>query len=178
MSDNAVAKRYALALFQLAKENNHLDQYETELRAVKKALSENPDFKSLLKSPKLSTDKKKGLLKEIFSGTSVHVLNTLMLLSDSHRENEMEEVAQSFIDLANSERGIAEATVYSTRPLTASESEAISSAFAKKVGRVSLNIENIIDTNLLGGVKVRIGNRIFDGSLRGKLERLERNLIS
>ena len=175
---SAVAKRYALALFQLAKENNQLQQYEIELREVKKALAENGDFKSLIKSPKLSSDKKKEMLKAVFSETSMYVLNTLMLLSDAHREDEMEAVAESFIELVNDERGIAEATVYSTRPLTASESEAISSVFAKKVGKTSLNIENIIDSNILGGVKVRIGNRIFDGSLQGKLDRLKRELIS
>jgi len=101
-----------------------------------------------------------------------------MLLCDAHREEEMEAVAASFIELVNEERGIAEATVYSIRPLTASESEAISSAFAKKVGKTSLNIENVIDSNILGGVRVRIGNRIFDGSLQGKLNRLKRELIS
>ncbi len=175
---SAVAKRYALALFQLAKENNQLDQYENELREVKKALADNDDFKNLLKLPKLPSEKKKEILKEVFSKTSTYVLNTLMLLCDAHREEEMEAVAASFIELVNEERGIAEAVVYSIRPLTASESEAISSAFAKKVGKTSLNIENVIDSNILGGVKVRIGNRIFDGSLQGKLNRLKRDLIS
>ncbi|PKR83206.1 F0F1 ATP synthase subunit delta [Heyndrickxia camelliae] len=175
---SAVAKRYALALFQLAKENNQLDQYENELREVKKALADNDNFKNLLKLPKLPSEKKKEILKEVFSKTSTYVLNTLMLLCDAHREEEMEAVAASFIELVNEERGIAEAVVYSIRPLTASESEAISSAFAKKVGKTSLNIENVIDSNILGGVKVRIGNRIFDGSLQGKLNRLKRDLIS
>ena len=62
---------------------------------------------------------------------------------------------------ANEEKGIAEATVYSVRPLTADETEAISASFAAKVGKHSLNIENIVDTDLLGGLKIRIGNRIF-----------------
>lgn len=175
---SAVAKRYALALFQLAKENNQLEQYESELREVKKALADNADFKNLLKLPKLPSEKKKEILTQVFSKTSTYVLNTLMLLCDAHREEEMEAVAESFIELVNNERGIAEAVVYSTRPLSASESEAISSVFAKIVGKTSLNIENIIDSNILGGVKVRIGNRIFDGSLQGKLDRLKRELIS
>jgi F-type H+-transporting ATPase subunit delta len=67
--------------------------------------------------------------------------------------------------------------VYSTRPLTEAEQQALSATFAAKVGKQSLRIENIVDTNLLGGIKLRIGNRIFDGSLRGKLERLERQLL-
>lgn len=178
MSKDAVAKRYATALFELAKEQNQLEQVENELRAINKAIKENPELISLLKSPKFSAEKKKEIINEIFSSASTLVLNTIMLLSDRHRVDEVTEVADAYIELANTNRGIAEATVYSIRPLTASESAAISSTFAQKVGRVSLNIENIIDTDLLGGVKVRIGNKIFDGSLRGKLDRLERNLIS
>ena len=87
-------------------------------------------------------------------------------------------MADEFIQLANDERGIAEAKVISTRALTETEHEALSSTFAAKVGKKSLRIENIVDSNLLGGIKVRIGNRIFDGSLRGKLERLEHQLLS
>ena len=54
----------------------------------------------------------------------------------------------------------------------------ISSTFAAKVGKKSLRIENIVDSNLLGGIKLQIGNRIYDGSLQGKLERLEHQLLS
>ncbi|MCM3239883.1 F0F1 ATP synthase subunit delta [Bacillus obstructivus] len=178
MSNNAVAKRYATALFELANEQNLLELIQGELREIKKSIKDNPELINLLKLPKLSSDKKKQVIKEIFQSSSPLVVNTLMLLSDRHRVDEITSVADEFIELANSNRGIAEATVYSIRPLTASESAAISSVFAQKVGRVSLNIENIIDTELLGGVKIRIGNKIFDGSLRGKLDRLERSLIS
>ncbi|MGE8207049.1 F0F1 ATP synthase subunit delta [Heyndrickxia sp. NPDC080065] len=177
MSNNAVAKRYATALFELAKEQNQLEQVEGELRVIKKAIKDNPELINLLKSPRFSKEKKKEILKDIFSSTSILVSNTLLLLTDVHRVNEIENIADEFIELANNARGIAEAKVYSIRPLTASESASISSVFAQKVGKISLNIENIIDTDLLGGVKVRIGNKIFDGSLRGKLERLERNLV-
>ena len=85
------------------------------------------------------------------------------------------QMADHFIEMANDARGIAEATVYSIRPLTEAENEAAFFNICKEVGKKSLRIENIVDSNLLGGIKVRIGNRIFDGSLRGKLERLERN---
>ncbi|MBO1909864.1 F0F1 ATP synthase subunit delta, partial [Microvirga sp. 3-52] len=62
-------------------------------------------------------------------------------------------------------------------PLTESESAAISSTFARKVGRISLRINNIIDPTLIGGIRVQIGNRIFDNSLVNKLERLKRDMI-
>lgn len=178
MSDSLVAKRYALALFQLAKEHQLLEQVEVEIRVVKDVFANNPDMNAVLKSPKLSKEKKKEILKEVFASASPYVQNTLMILIDAHREDEIPEVAEGFIELANEERGVADAKVYSVRPLTDPEREALSLSFAKKVGKKSLRIENIVDSNLLGGIKLRIGNRIFDGSLRGKLDRLERKLLS
>jgi F-type H+-transporting ATPase subunit delta len=177
MSNSTVAKRYALALFQLSKENNLLDQMEEELRVVKQVINNSSDLTSVLKSPKVSIEKKKEIIKDSFSKVNPFVLNTLMILIDRHREDQIAEVSDRFVELANEERGIADAKVYTIRPLTNEEREALSVSFAAKVGKKSLRIENIIDSELLGGIKLRIGNRIFDGSLRGKLDRLERKLL-
>lgn len=177
MSNSAVAKRYALALFQLTKENQLLDQLEQELRIVKEVVTNTQGLTALLNSPKLSKAKKKEILAEAFATANPIVINTLKVLVDRSREDAITDVADHFIELANEERGIAAATVYSIRPLTAAESTALSESFATKVGKKSLTINNIVDSNLLGGIKLRIGNRIFDGSLRGKLERLERKLL-
>jgi F-type H+-transporting ATPase subunit delta len=177
MSNSTVAKRYALALFQLSKENNLLDQMEEELRVVKNVVTSSKDLNAVLKSPKVTIEKKKEIVKGSFAKFNPLVLNTLMILIDRHREDQIADVVDRFVDLANDERGIAEAKVYSIRPLTAEETNALSATFAAKVGKKSLRIENIVDTDILGGIKLRIGNRIFDGSLRGKLDRLERNLL-
>lgn len=72
---------------------------------------------------------------------------------------------------------MADATVFSTRALSAEESANISTAFAKLVGKQSLNITNEIDPTLLGGIRVQIGNHIYDSSVVNKLERLKRELI-
>lgn len=177
MSNSMVAKRYALALFQLSKEKNLLAQVEEELRVVKEVLINSDDLNAVLESPKVSVAKKKEIIKDSFSKVNPFVMNTLMILIDRHRQDQMVEVADQFLELSNEEQGIAEAKVYSIRPLTEDESEALSTSFAAKVGKKSLRIENIVDPELLGGLKIRIGNRIFDGSLRGKLNRLERKLL-
>lgn len=177
MTGSMVAKRYALALFQIAKEQELLDRMEEELRVVKEVFTYNTDLNAVLKSPNLEAEKKKAILSEAFASMNPYLLNTLQLLIDRHRETELMAVVDEFIELANEERGIAEAEVYTTRPLTDAEREAISASFAAKIGKKSLRIENIVDSNLLGGVRLRIGNRIYDGSLRGKLDRLERKLL-
>lgn len=178
MSNSMVAKRYALALFQIAKETGALGVIEEELRVVKEVVQYNPELKNILNSSKLSIEEKKEIIKSSFATVNVNVLNTMLILIDRHREDQIVDVANEFLELANDEMGIAEAQVYSTRELTDAEREAISSVFAAKVGKKSLKIENIVDSNLLGGIRLRIGNRIYDGSLRGKLDRLERKLLS
>ncbi|MGF6953270.1 F-type H+-transporting ATPase subunit delta [Neobacillus sp. B4I6] len=178
MSNSMVAKRYALALFQIAKETQALGVIEEELRVVKEVVQYNPELKNILNSSKLSIEEKKEIIKASFATVNVNVLNTMLILIDRHREDQIVDVANEFLELANDEMGIAEAKVYSTRELTDAEREAISSVFAAKVGKKSLKIENIVDSNLLGGIRLRIGNRIYDGSLRGKLDRLERKLLS
>jgi F-type H+-transporting ATPase subunit delta len=177
MNKEVVAKRYALALFQIAKEKQLLDQLEEEIRVVQQVFAENKELVSLLKHPKLAVQKKKALLQETFASLSTPLLNTLMILLDRHRIEIVPELASEFIGLANEERGVAEATVYSVRPLTEDEKQALSEAFAKKIGKVTLRITNVVDTSLIGGVKLRIGHRIYDGSVSGKLERLQRQLI-
>lgn len=177
MSSSVVAKRYALALFQLAKEKNLLDQIEEELRTIQTVLTDNPQFSTLLKSPKVSVEKKIETVKTVFGGFHQYIQNTLMLLIERRRGNVVLDVAEHFIHLANEEKGIADAEVYSVRPLTDEEEKALSETFAEKVGKKQLRINNIVDTDLLGGLKIRIGNRIYDGSLSGKLERLGRQLL-
>lgn len=177
MISSGVAKRYAIALFQLSKEHQLLDQMEEELRVVKEVVNNYDGFNAVLKSPKLANEKKKEILQAIFGSFNPYVLNTLMILIDRHREDYIVDVCDQFIELANEERGIAEAQVFTIRPLTDAESTALSSVYAAKVGKKSLRINNIVDSNLLGGIKIRIGNRILDGSLKGKLDRLERQLL-
>lgn len=177
MMGSMVAKRYAFALFQIAEEQKILDQVEEELRVVKEVFMYNDDVHTVLGSPKLSKETKKEILAAAFGSLNQYVVNTLMLMVDRHREDELAAVAEEFIELANEAKGIAAAVVYSIRPLNDEEKAGLSAVFAEQVGKKSLQIENIVDSDLLGGIRLRIGNRIYDGSLRGKLDRLERKLL-
>ncbi|ADU95794.1 F0F1 ATP synthase subunit delta [Geobacillus sp. Y412MC52] len=177
MNQEVIAKRYASALFQIALEQGQLDRIEEDVRAVRQALAENGEFLSLLSYPKLSLDQKKALIREAFAGVSTPVQNTLLLLLERHRFGLVPELAEQFLALVDDARGIAKAVAYSARPLTDEELRELSDVFAQKVGKQTLEIENIIDPELIGGVKLRIGNRIYDGSVSGQLERIRRQLI-
>jgi F-type H+-transporting ATPase subunit delta len=178
MSKHLVAKRYALALFQLAQEQNLVNEFEEQLLVVKNVFENNRELSVLLKHPKVSFEQKQTLLKEAFSALLPQIQYTLSLLLDRHRTDITVEMVSEFVELANEFKGTAEAKVYSVRPLTEEEGQVLSGTFAKKVGRQSLKIQNIVDKSLIGGVKLRIGNRIYDGSVSGKLERIQRELLA
>jgi F-type H+-transporting ATPase subunit delta len=178
MSKNGVAKRYARALFELAKEHNQFEQFEVELAEVKKVFQDNKQLAVVLSNPKIRKDSKKQIIREAFASASPFILNTLQLLIDRQRQGIIIDMIDEYKALSNDARNVADATVYSVRALSQEEQATLSSVFAAKVGRASLNISNIVDSSLIGGVKIRIGNRIFDGSVSGKLERLGRQLTT
>lgn len=172
-----VAKRYAEALFQLAQEKQILAEVGADLKELATVLKDNKELLTLLAAPKLSTDRKKVIVSEIFSNAHPVVLNTLQLLIDKKRVNDVQIVAEEFQTLASSALGATDATVYSTRPLTDAENAEISSAFAKLVGKGKLNITNVIEPALIGGIRVQIGNYIYDSTVVSKLESLKRTLV-
>jgi F-type H+-transporting ATPase subunit delta len=172
-----VADRYALALFQLAQQHNMLSEVESDLREVKKVFEHTPELHGLIVSPRLSAEKRTNLITELFKGGNPYVINTVLLMIERGRLDEISGLVDGFVQLSNKAKGIEDAKVYSTRPLTEEELASISSAFSAKIGKQSLRIENIVDPSLLGGLRLQIGNRIFDSSVATKLSRLQRQLI-
>lgn len=177
MSKSVVAKRYALALFELAQQNGQTASVHGDLLELKKVFETNTELEQLLGNPSLTIVQKKELLTVLFKDANPLIQNILFVMLDKKRINETVNVIDEFNALANDAAGTTEAKVFSTRLLSENEKAAISSAFAAKVGKLSLRIENIIDPTLIGGIRLQIGNRIYDSSLSGKLERLKKDLI-
>ncbi|WP_407269310.1 F0F1 ATP synthase subunit delta [Radiobacillus sp. PE A8.2] len=174
----AVAKRYAEALFQITQEQSSTDQVEQQLQIIAEVFNSNQELIQFLKHPRVDEEKKKLFLKDTFKDFSAVVTNLLQLLVDRHRDDLVLMIIKHYLHLSNDAKGIAEATVYSVRSLENDEKQQLSAVFAKRLNKNALNIENIVDSSLLGGVKIKIGNTIYDGSIKGKLERFERNIVS
>ncbi|MDX8047628.1 F0F1 ATP synthase subunit delta [Gracilibacillus sp. S3-1-1] len=176
MSKTNVAKRYAEALFQIGQEKETIDFLETELMTVKEVYQTNEDFLSFLQHPKVEADKKKQLLNEVFTGFSKDVLHTLSLLVDRHNESIVPDMVDHFITFANVAKGIKEATVYSVRALSDAESQEIEKIITTKFNAKQVKINNEIDPTVLGGVRIKVGNTVYDGTIKGKLDRFERQI--
>ncbi|MCK6075721.1 F0F1 ATP synthase subunit delta [Paenibacillus silvae] len=173
--DTIVAKRYAKALFEVALEQQRVLEVEQELHAVVHGLTGDADIIKFIVSPNISDEAKKSVIQASLDGkVSEPVLRTVQLLIERGRVELLEELLSDYVKIEGDSLGIADAHVYSTYALNDEEKEAVAREFGSRVNK-KIRIENIVDPALLGGLKVAIGDTIYDGSLAGKLERLEQS---
>lgn len=178
MSDAIVAKRYADALFQLAKDKNKLETIREELKIVRDVFGQNPKLQEVLFHPRIKHQDKVALINDAFNTCDEDIIHTIKLLTERRRIQYIAEVAAYFTDNYNAAKGIAEATAYSVRELTENEQAEVNAALAKQLDKQKVVVNNEVDPSILGGLKVRVGNTIYDGSVKGKLERVKNNLVS
>lgn len=175
MSRTVIARRYAIALFELAREKGELDRVEQELDQVVETLERVPELKEWLTAPAVDVERKKALIAERFQGLSAWTKNLLFLLLDRGRQGLISRIAEEYKHLADEARGVAEAVVTSALPLTEKEKEELAAVFEARLGK-KLRVTNVVDSDLLGGLIVRVGDHLYDGSLRTKLIRFRQKL--
>ncbi|GIP19051.1 ATP synthase subunit delta [Paenibacillus montaniterrae] len=176
--DIVVAKRYAQALFELAAAGKVVSQVELELKLVVDALAHNEQLNKFLELPSVQPQNKIDLLKQSFGDQlSELVYNTLQLMIERGRQSLISNLFESYVKIAGDALGQAKATVYTARSLSDAELANVAAQFEQVTGK-KIIAEQIVNPELLGGVQVRIGDRLYDGSLAGKLERLQKTLYS
>lgn len=178
MSSPAAARRYAVAIFELASEKGMLEEISNELQVVKETFIQDPAYADFLENPRVTQEKKAASIEATFLSANDMVRSTLLLLLKRRRIDSIVLIADQYKKLADDQQKRGYAKVYTVKPLNEQEKARISEVFAKRVGKNTIFIENIIDSSLIGGMKIRIGDTIFDGSVRNQLNRLEHQLIS
>lgn len=176
MSDYVVAKRYARALFEVAQEAGSVESTAEQLRIVAELWEQAKDFRSFMSHPGVPNASKMELVKQATgSDLSELVSHTLELLIERGRFSIVPALYQTFVAISDEQFGRAKALVYSAYELTEADRKAVAEHFGKLTGK-QLSIENQIDKSLIGGIRVRIGDRLYDGSVAGKLEQLHNQL--
>ena len=173
MSETVVAKRYADALFQLATEKGIDEKLISELQTVKEVFLAEKQLNDFLNHPRVTNDQKLQLIDTSFASLDKYVQNTLKLLVERHRANVIPAIVDEYVNLYNEARNTAVATVYSTRALTDDEKAKLEVSFKTRFNKEQIKIENEVDPSLIGGMKIRVGNTIYDGSIQGKLNRMK-----
>lgn len=176
MLKGAVAGRYAEALYEIAVENKLVDQLEEELRAVVGILEESTQLKKVLFHPRITADQKKEVLQGLFEGKISEVaMNFLGILVERQREMYLADITSYFTDLANKARNISDVNVTSAVELTDDEKKRLADAMAKCTGK-KVRLSYDVDPKLLGGVVVRVGDKVIDGSVLARLQTLREHL--
>ncbi len=177
MIPTRIINRYINALLAIAAAQNMTADVERELHLVHHLLEENPDLLNMLLHPKISRLRKKRLLDEVFGTTvSVPVKNFLHLLVEKKREGIIPYVGEAFNKAADRLRGILHATVKSAMELSPEHRQTLKTAM-ENMTRSTVSIAYELDASLLGGLQVFIGNSILDGSIQGRLNRLQKYLL-
>lgn len=170
--EQIVARRYAKALFELAKERGEADRIGEELRAAARALSE-PELAGFFRHPSIDADEKLAVLDRALSGrVSEPVLHALKLMIRRGRAAALEAFVAHYGRLAEEHAGRATAVVVTPMPLSDEQANEIAAHYGRLTGK-QIRVVNEVDERLLGGMQVIIGDRMYDSSLSARLERLK-----
>ena len=174
---SASARRYAEAVFEVARETGDYDTWLQAFASVDRDLR-NPTAREVFVNPAVPAEEKWGALARIFVAQPEQMRNLLHILAERDRLGDFTQIALAFGELVNQERGVLAAEITTAVPLDAELAQAV----AERLGRflrhdpTRLTIDRRVDPSIIGGVVARIGDTIIDDSVRGRIERLRHTL--
>lgn len=176
MLSKQLAVTYAEALYELVKEKNMLDVVEKELQQVTETIKEHADLATLLYHPRVPIAAKKETVIRIF-GTELtdYVKNFLLLLIDKRRETAWPAIVREYVTLSNMARNIIEAHVTSAMALSPAQEQQLIQKLSQVTGH-NIILKTIVDPALIGGLIIKIGDKLIDGSVVRQLKMMEEAL--
>jgi F-type H+-transporting ATPase subunit delta len=171
------ARRYAEAAFEVATRDDALEAWRNELDLAAGLVGDERAL-DVLGNPAIPGERRAGALSEMLGDrVSRPVQNLIQLMLRRGRIDDLPRVAAEFRRLDDERQGIIHATATSATDLSSDEVRALTARLEQSTGgRIALDVE--VDPSLLGGLTVRVGDRLIDGSVRGRLERLRNQLVS
>ena len=175
---NSTSISYALALYELAKENSELIKVEEEMKSIDKLLKESSDFKEMILSPAITKEDKKNVIISIADKNNFSKLfkNFLGHVAMKNRLFFLENITESFLNLVLKNKGELKAKLISSKELSLLEKDKIQKELSKDF-KSPLDIEYEYDPNLIAGLILKIGSVMVDTSIKTKLRKLEKNML-
>ncbi|AEV33343.1 ATP synthase F1 subunit delta [Owenweeksia hongkongensis] len=174
----ALNRRYAKSLLDLSIEQNKLEESMKDMDYVMKVIASSRDLRVLLKSPIVNADKKEAILVNLFQGQiSDLTFKFINIILSKGRESQLEGIAHGFLNLYRKNKGIEEAVVTSAVELSEAQRNDIREKLKGITGN-SIEITEMIDPSIIGGVKIRVGDKQYNGSIAYQLDQLKRQFES
>ena len=177
MIDTTLAKRYATALVEIAQEQNALDKYAADLNALSKLVEESRDFREVLINPVFTKEDKKKIAGPVLQkmGADPMVINFVYLLIDRKRIEQLTGIEKAFRAKVDEIRGITRGQVTSAEPLEQAELAQLTEKLANITGKQVI-VTTKVDPSLIGGLVAKVGDMVFDGTIRTQLNQLKESL--
>jgi F-type H+-transporting ATPase subunit delta len=172
---SGVAGRYASALFDLADNGKSLDQVAQDLGSFRALLAESTDLRRLILSPVIGRELKSKTLLAVLDAAGIKGLTRSFIgtVAVNGRARELPAMAAEYLAELARRRGETTATVTSAVPLSPAQLEQVTETLRKMLGGAKVTVDAHVDADILGGLLVKVGSRLFDSSIRSKLQRLQ-----
>lgn len=177
MSENKAGSRYAKSLIDLSTEQNALDEIRNDMVLIEQVISQNSELAAVLQNPVITLDRKAAILENIF-GTKVNAMTRtyLKLIVSKGRAAILYDTTKAFIRQYNSLKGIITAEVTSAVALSKESRAEIIAVVKKETGANTVLINEKVEERLIGGFILKVGDRQFDASIMGSLNKLKKEL--
>lgn len=174
---NSLARRYAQALFGAAEDKNISYEILNDLALAEKTFSENEDLVKIINSPVIDSQKKKSVIKDIF-GERINSLavDFYGLVIDKNRECIITSVREEYEKLYNEAKHVRNLVIESVVYLDEEQKQKIKDKMETKYG-VKFTVKNVLNSQLIGGVRLIIEDNVIDGSVKNSLAKIEESLI-
>ena len=178
MRDETVARNYAETLFELALRNEALQDYGDAVETVAKLIEEDPKFRLFIETPRIDDADKKNVVKKAFEASlPKHVVNFVLVTIDKRRQRLLRSISHQYQVLLDAYMGREHVQVTVARPVDEATRELIAGKLSVALGKRA--IPNFrVDVGILGGLVVRTGDTIYDGSVRRRMEGLRRQMLA
>lgn len=173
----SVAATYAEALFEAAGDTGSVDAVAREIADFADAVEESAELRQFLDNPEIDAKAKKEALKQLTSSATPITVNFLQVLVDRGRITEFPEIARAFADRVSAEEGRLDVEAVTAVPLPEDLRARIVEEISRKTGR-SVDLTESVDPEIVGGLVLRIGGAVVDGSVRHRIEELRQALRS
>jgi len=170
------AKRFSQAVFEIAREHHEIDKWQNDLQKIA-ILVQNEEFVAVMENPRFSFEDKAGLLEKHLKGIDRKVLNLAFILIRDGKFSLIKDVYSGFQMLVDDQRGIEKAEIITAIPLDENERAGMAERLGEIIGKKIILTEKI-DSDIIGGIIVRVGGKILDGSTRTRLVALRNDLIN
>ena len=174
---SVVDRVYANALFEAARDQQKLEAVDEQLAQLVEAEREVPELRGLLRNPQLDPRARRAALEDVLEGTDDLLRNFLLVLADKGRAGQLEEIAAEFARLVAEAEGIVHAQLTTAVELSDDEAGKLLQQIEQASGR-KVEATRTVDPDLIGGIVLQVGSHRLDASVRGRLDRLRRQLVT